>query len=160
MSIQVGERLPSVTLTQMGPEKPVQVTTDEVFKGKRAVLFAVPGAFTPTCSAQHLPGFVQLAEQIKAKGIDLIACTAVNDIYVMEAWSESQKARNSVLMLADGSATFASAIGLERDMIDRGFGIRSKRYAMVLEDQIIKILNVEGPGQFEGSKAETILSLL
>lgn len=160
MSIQVGDKLPAVILTRMGPEKPAPVTTDELFSGKKVVLFAVPGAFTPTCSAQHLPGYIQLAEQIKAKGVDLIACTAVNDVYVMDAWHQSQNAGDAVLMLADGSAAFAKAIGLDRDLGERGFGIRSKRYAMVVEDGTVKVLNVEGPGQFEGSKAETILGLL
>jgi peroxiredoxin len=124
------------------------------------VLFAVPGAFTPTCSARHLPGFVEHAEALQAKGVDLIACIAVNDVFVMDAWAKDQGTEGKILMLADGSGDFARAVGLELDLVSRGLGMRSQRYALVAEDGIVTFLGVEEGGAFEASRAETVLAAL
>jgi peroxiredoxin len=161
MSIKVGDRLPSATFRVMTGEGPKPKTTDEVFKGKKVVLFAVPGAFTPTCSKNHLPGFVQNASAIKAKGVDTIAVTGVNDVFVMDAWKKSADADGKVEFLADGSADFAKAIGLELDASANGLGIRSKRYSMIVEDGVVKALNVEDvPSKADVSNAENILKTL
>ena len=161
MAISVGDRLPEATFAVMGGEGPDQKTTADIFGGKKVVLFAVPGAFTPTCSKQHLPGFVANADKIKAKGIDAIACTAVNDVFVMDAWGKSAGADGKVVMLADGSANFAKKLGLEMDLSERGLGMRSKRYAMIVEDGVIKALEIEdAPGSAEKSGAEAIAKLL
>jgi peroxiredoxin len=161
MAISVGDRLPDATFAVMGGEGPDQKTTADVFGGKKVVLFAVPGAFTPTCSKQHLPGFVENADKIKAKGIDAIACTAVNDVFVMDAWGKSAGADGKVMMLADGSANFAKKLGLEMDLSERGLGMRSKRYAMIVEDGVVKALEIEdAPGSAEKSGAEAIAKLL
>jgi peroxiredoxin len=161
MSIKVGDRLPSATFRVMTVEGPKPMTTDEVFKGKKVVLFAVPGAFTPTCSKNHLPGFVQNAAAIKAKGVDTIAVTGVNDVFVMDAWKKSADADGKVEFLADGSADFAKAIGLELDASANGLGIRSKRYSMIVEDGVVKALNVEDvPSKADVSNAENILKAL
>ncbi len=161
MAISVGDRLPDATFAVMGGEGPDQKTTADIFGGKTVVLFAVPGAFTPTCSKQHLPGFVANADKIKAKGIDAIACTAVNDVFVMDAWGKSAGAGDNVVMLADGSADFAKKLGLEMDLSERGLGMRSKRYAMIVEDGVVKALEVEdAPGSAEKSGAEAIAKLL
>jgi peroxiredoxin len=161
MAISVGDRLPDATFAVMGGEGPDQKTTADVFGGKKVVLFAVPGAFTPTCSKQHLPGFVTNADKIKAKGIDAIACTAVNDVFVMDAWGKSAGAGGKVVMLADGSADFAKKLGLEMDLSERGLGMRSKRYAMIVEDGVVKALEIEdAPGSAEKSGAEAIAKLL
>jgi len=160
MTIKVGDKIPSVTLKHMEESGPKDITTDELFKGKKVLLFAVPGAFTPACSAQHLPGYIQNAEQIKAKGIDTIACIAVNDVFVMDAWGKSQNADNKVLMLADGDGEFAKATGLELDLNGKGLGMRSRRYAMVVEDSIVKILELEEGGKLEISTAEKLLEKL
>ncbi len=160
MTIKVGDKIPSVTLKHMEESGPKEITTDELFKGKKVLLFAVPGAFTPACSAQHLPGYIQNAEQIKAKGIDTIACIAVNDVFVMDAWGKSQNADDKVLMLADGDGEFAKAIGLELDLNGKGLGMRSRRYAMVVEDGIVKILELEEGGKLEISTAEKLLEKL
>ena len=161
MAISVGDRLPEATFAVMGGEGPDQKTTADIFGGKKVVLFAVPGAFTPTCSKQHLPGFVANADKIKAKGIDAIACTAVNDVFVMDAWGKSAGADGKVVMLADGSANFAKKLGLEMDLSERGLGIRSKRYAMIVEDGVVKALEIEdAPGSAEKSGAEAIAKLL
>lgn len=161
MAIKVGDRLPDATFTVMGAEGPGPQTTAEVFGGKKVVLFAVPGAFTPTCSKQHLPGFVANADKIKAKGIDTIACTSVNDAFVLGAWSKDAGADGKVVMLADGSADFAKKIGLELDMTARGLGMRSQRYAMIVEDGVVKALNVEdAPGTADKSGADAIAALL
>jgi glutaredoxin/glutathione-dependent peroxiredoxin len=157
MTIKVGDKIPSATLTTMTGEGPKPVSTDELFKGKKVVLFAVPGAFTPTCSAKHLPGFVQNADAIKAKGIDSIACVAVNDAFVMGAWGKDQKAEGKVQMLADGSGKFAEALGTVLDLTERGMGKRSMRYSMVVDDGVVKSINVEQGGAFEVSDAGTIL---
>ena len=160
MSIQVGDRVPNVTLSTMTPEGPKDLTTDEIFSGKKVVLFALPGAFTPTCSAAHVPGFVVKSDEIKAKGVDTIACLSVNDAFVMGAWGEAQNVEDNILMLADGSATFTQAVGLELDLTERNFGVRSQRYAMIVDDGVVSHLNVEEGGAFEVSSAEAILPLL
>ena len=158
MTIKVGEAIPSMKLMMATAEGPKEITTDEIFKGKKVVLFAVPGAFTPTCSAKHLPGFVQNAEAFRAKGVDTVACISVNDGFVMGAWGKDQGTDGKVLMLADGSAAFAKALGLELDLMARGMGMRSQRYALVAQDGKVTHLAVEPPGGFEVSKAETILA--
>jgi peroxiredoxin (alkyl hydroperoxide reductase subunit C) len=160
MTIKVGDAIPSMKLMMATPDGPKEVTTDEIFKGKKVVLFAVPGAFTPTCSARHLPGFVQNADAIKAKGVDTIACIAVNDAFVMGAWGKASGTDGKLVMLADGSANFAKAMGLEMDISARGMGVRSQRYALIAEDGKVTHLGVEAPGGFEASTAETILAAL
>jgi len=158
MAIKVGERLPSVKLTEATAEGPKPVTTDEFFKGRRVALFAVPGAFTPTCSAKHLPGFKQRAGEIRAKGIDVIACISVNDAFVMRAWAEDQAVGEDIAMLADGGADFARAIGLEMDGSKFGMGVRSQRYSMIIDDGVVKQLNVEEPGEFKVSSADYLMA--
>jgi peroxiredoxin len=160
MTIKVGDRLPSVTLTEATADGPKPVKTDEVFKGRRVALFAVPGAFTPTCSAKHLPGFKQLAGELRAKGVDLIACVSVNDAFVMRAWAEDQAVGEDVTMLADGSGDFTRAIGLELDASGFGMGKRSQRYSMIVDDGVVTELNVEAAGEFKVSSAEFLLAQL
>src|SRR6266446_1586536 len=161
MTINVGDRIPSVTLKQLTSEGVKEFTTDEIFRGKRVVLIAVPGAFTPACSQRHLPGYVDKATDIKAKGIDEIACVAVNDAFVMGAWGRDQKAEGKVRMLADGSGDFTRALGLELDLSKGGLGVRSKRYSMLVDDGVVKSLNVEQqPGQVDISGAEAMLKAL
>ena len=161
MTINVGDRIPSVTLKQLTPEGVKEFTTDEIFRGKRIVLIAVPGAFTPACSQRHLPGYVDKAADIKAKGIDEIACVAVNDAFVMGAWGRDQKTEGRVRMLADGSGDFARALDLELDLSKGGLGTRSKRYSMLVDDGVVKSLNVEQqPGQVDISGAEAMLKAL
>jgi peroxiredoxin len=161
MTINVGDKLPSVTLRQVTPEGPKEITTDEFFRGKKVALFAVPGAFTPACSQRHLPGFVDKATDIRAKGVDEIACVAVNDAAVMGAWGKDQKCDGKVTMLADGSGDFVRALGLELDLTKGGLGIRSKRYSMLVDNGVVKSLNVEQqPGQVDASSAEAMLKAL
>src|SRR5690242_18117543 len=160
MTIKVGDKIPSVKLKQMTPEGMKDVQTDEFFKGKKVVLFALPGAFTPTCSAKHLPGFVGKADDIRKKGVDKIACLSVNDAFVMNAWGKDQNVGDKVLMLADGNADFTKAVGLEMDGTGFGMGTRSKRYAMVVENGVVKHLAVEAPGQFEVSSADAVMKAL
>jgi glutaredoxin/glutathione-dependent peroxiredoxin len=161
MTINVGDRIPSLTLKQVTSEGVKEFTTDEIFRGKRIVLIAVPGAFTPACSQRHLPGYVDKATDIKAKGIDEIACVAVNDAFVMGAWGRDQKAEGKVRMLADGSGDFTRALGLELDLSKGGLGVRSKRYSMLVDDGVVKLLNVEQqPGQVDISGAEAMLKAL
>jgi peroxiredoxin len=160
MTIKVGDRIPSVKLKQMTPEGMKDIDTGEFFKGKKVVLFALPGAFTPTCSAKHLPGFVEKAAEIRAKGVDTIACLSVNDAFVMNAWGKDQKADGKVQMLADGNGDFTRAVGLEMDGSGYGLGKRSQRYAMIVEDGVVKMLNVEKPGSFEVSSADAVLKAL
>ena len=154
MSIAVGSRIPEATFTRMGPEGPAPITTKEVFGGKKVVLFSVPGAFTPTCSKKHLPGYIKEADAIKAKGVDTIACMAVNDVFVMDAWAKAAGAGDKVLMLADGNAELTKKLGLEMDASKHGMGLRSKRFSMIVEDGVVKELNVEAPGEFNVSSAE------
>lgn len=160
MSIKVGERLPNVTVYIMGDGGPEALPSDELFAGKRVVLFALPGAFTPTCSAAHLPGFVVHADDIYARGVDKIVCLSVNDAFVMDAWGKAQNVDDQILMVADGNADFAEAIGLAEDRHDRGMGIRSQRFSMIVDDGVVTALNVEAPGKFEVSSAEQVLKQL
>lgn len=158
MSIKVGDKIPSVTLTQMTADGPKPVSTDDLFAGKKVVLFAVPGAFTPLCSGQHLPGYVKLADQFKAKGVDSIVCVSVNDAFVMGAWGKDQQVGDKVVLLADGNADFAKAVGLELDGSGFGMGKRSQRYALVADNGVVKHIGVEEGRTFEASKAETVLA--
>lgn len=160
MTIQVGDTIPSMKLMVATADGPKEISTDDIFKGKKVVLFAVPGAFTPTCSAKHLPGFVQNADAIHAKGVDTIACISVNDAFVMGAWGKDQGTGDKVTMLADGAAAFAKAIGLELDLNARGMGWRSQRYALIADNGVVTHLGVEAPGGFEVSKAEAVLAAL
>jgi peroxiredoxin len=161
MSIQVGDRLPATTFRVLTAEGPKPLSTEDVFKGKKVVLFAVPGAFTPTCHKNHLPGFVKNADAIKAKGVDTIAVTGVNDVFVMDAWKKASDADGKVEFLADGSGDFAKAIGLSLDASANGLGIRSKRYCMVVEDGVVKSLNVEeAPGKADVSGADNLMKHL
>ena len=157
MTIKVGDTIPSMKLMMATPDGPKETSTDEICKGKAVVLFGVPGAFTPTCSVRHLPGFVQHAEALAAKGVDTIACVAVNDVFVMGAWAKDQGVNGKIVMLADGSGTFTKALGLELDLTARGMGVRSQRFALIAVDGKVTHLNVEQPGGFEVSKAEAIL---
>ncbi len=159
MTISVGDKLPDVTLTKVGPEGPEKVQSSEYFKGKTVALFSVPGAFTPTCSARHLPGYVEKAGELKAKGVDEIVATAVNDAFVMGAWKASAGAED-VTMLADGNGEFAEAVGLTMDVSGFGMGKRGQRYSMIVEDGVVKALNVEQPGDFSVSSAEHMLGQL
>ncbi|MXO68431.1 peroxiredoxin [Pelagerythrobacter marinus] len=159
MTISVGDRIPDVTLVKATDEGPEKVQAGEYFKGKKVALFSVPGAFTPTCSARHLPGYVEKAGDLKAKGIDEIACTAVNDAFVMGAWN-NQAGSSDVTMLADGNGEFAQATGLTMDGSGFGLGQRGQRYSMIVEDGVVKELNVEQPGDFSVSSAEHMLGQL
>jgi peroxiredoxin len=166
MTIQIGDRLPEGSLQEfidvetegcaLGPNT---FNVSDLVKGKTIAIFGLPGAFTPTCSAQHLPGYIQLADQLKAKGVDEIWCISVNDAFVMGAWGRDQKATGIVRMMADGSAAFTKALGLEFDLVAKGFGVRSKRYSMLVQDGVVKQLNVESGG-FDVSSAETLLKQL
>ena len=158
--IKVGDQIPSMTLTKATAEGPKPVTTDEIFKGRKVVMFAVPGAFTPTCSAKHLPGFVQNIDALKAKGVDEIVCMAVNDAFVMGAWGKDQGVGENITMLSDGSAAFTKAMGLELDLVARGLGVRSQRFAMVIDDGKVSHLAVEAAGGFDVSRAEAVLAAL
>ncbi len=160
MTIKVGEKVPAGKLRQLTSEGPKEITTDELFAGKKVAVFAVPGAFTPTCSVRHLPGYIDRAADIKAKGVDAIACIAVNDAFVMGAWGKEHKADGKVLMLADGSGEFTKAMGLEFDLTRNGMGVRSQRYSMLVDNGVVKALNVEQPGQFDVSSAEAMLKAL
>jgi peroxiredoxin len=160
MTIKAGAKIPPASLKTMSAEGMQTITTDDLFKGKKVVLFALPGAFTPTCSAKHLPSFVQLADKIRAKGVDTIACLSVNDAFVMDAWGKNQKVGDKVTMLADGNGDFTKAVGLTMDGTGYGMGVRSQRYAMVVDNGVVKTLNVEAPGAYEVSSAEAILKAL
>jgi glutaredoxin/glutathione-dependent peroxiredoxin len=161
MTIKVGDKLPDVSFTVMTAEGPKPMTTAEMFGGKKVALFAVPGAYTPTCHKQHMPGFVGRAAELKAKGFDSIACTSVNDIFVLSNWATDTGATGNITMLADGSADFAKKLGLEIDLTARGLGVRSKRYAMAVDNGVVKILNVEdAPPQHDKSSAETLCSMI
>ena len=160
MTINVGDRVPSVTLTKVTADGPEQISSDDYFAGRRVALFSVPGAFTPTCSARHLPGFVEKAGEIKGKGVDEIACTAVNDAFVMGAWGQSADTGDKVTMLADGNGEFAQAVGLTMDGSKFGLGTRGQRYSMVVNDGVVEQLNVEQPGAFEVSSADYMIERL
>jgi peroxiredoxin (alkyl hydroperoxide reductase subunit C) len=160
MTIKIGDSFPSVKIMQATAEGPKEVNTAELFGSGTAVLFGVPGAFTPTCSAKHLPGFVQNAAALKAKGVDLVACVSVNDAFVMQAWGKDQGVGEDVVMLADGSGAFTRALGLEMDLTARGLGVRSQRFALVAKNGKVAHLGVEAPGAFEVSKAEAVLAAL
>ncbi|HET9212957.1 MAG TPA: peroxiredoxin [Thermoanaerobaculia bacterium] len=160
MAIQVGEKIPNVKLVTVREGKFENVWTDDFFKGKKVVLFAVPGAFTSVCSDHHLPGFIELADYIKSRGVDAVACTAVNDIEVLRAWFKQQEVGDRIVPLADGNADFARALGLELDSRAFGMGIRSQRYAAVVEDGVLKALNVDQPGEVARSSASAILQAL
>ena len=160
MAVNVGDSIPDVTLAVMGESGPEQVSTGDLFGGKKVVAFAVPGAFTPTCSARHLPGFVDNADAIRAKGVDSIVCLSVNDAFVMGAWGKDQNVGDKVVMVADGSGALARALGLELDLTDRGLGVRSRRYSMVVDDGVVSALNLEEGGAYEVSSAERILEAL
>ena len=160
MTIQVGDTIPAVKVMQATAEGPKEVATDALFAGKTVVLFGVPGAFTPTCSAKHLPGFVTQAAALQAKGVDVIACMSVNDAFVMGAWAKDQGITDQVVMLADGSAAFTKALGLELDLTARGLGVRSQRFVLVAKDGKVTHVAVEAPGAFEVSKAEAVLAIL
>lgn len=160
MAIQAGDQIPDVTLKAITSDGVNDLSTREFFAGKKVVLFALPGAFTPTCSAQHLPGFVKEAEQIKAKGVDAIACLSVNDFFVMEAWGKAHDAIGKIVLLADGNGQFSKAMGLDFDASGFGMGTRSQRYAAIVEDGVIKKLCLEAPMKFEVSSAEAILKEL
>ncbi|MFN3523884.1 MAG: peroxiredoxin [Phenylobacterium sp.] len=160
MTIKAGDTLPAATLTAATAEGPRPLSTDDIFKGKRVALFAVPGAFTPTCSAKHLPGFKEKAAEIKGKGVDTIACVSVNDAFVMKAWGESQGVGEDILMLADGNGDFTRALGLELDGSRFGMGQRSQRYSMIVDDGVVKELNVEEGGEFRVSSADYLLAQL
>ena len=160
MTVKTGDKAPQATLMEMTAEGPAPVTTESLFAGKKVVLFAVPGAFTPLCSGQHLPGYVELAEQIHGKGVDTIVCLSVNDAFVMGAWADAQNVGDKVRLVGDGNGEFTAAMGLEMDGSGFGLGSRSQRYAMIVDDGTISVLNVEEGRNFEASKAETILAAL
>tara|TARA_R110002167_G_scaffold308663_3_gene513496 strand:- start:14 stop:493 length:480 start_codon:yes stop_codon:yes gene_type:complete len=159
MTIAIGDKIPAVTLKTMGAKGPEDISTDTIFKGKKVVMFAVPGAFTPGCTVTHLPGYVVLADKLKAKGVDSIVCLSVNDAFVMGAWGKSQNA-DELLMVADGNGEFTKAAGLEMDASGFGMGTRSKRYAMIVDDGVVSHLAVEPAGGIEVSAAEAILAKL
>jgi peroxiredoxin len=160
MTIKVGDKMPAGVFTYPGADGPQKMTTDQLFAGKTVVVFSVPGAFTPTCDARHLPGFVQHAAEFKAKGVDTVACMAVNDVFVMKAWGKASAVDDKVLMLADGNGDYAKALGLEMDATGFGMGIRGKRFALVVKDGVATGVFVEGPGEFKVSSAEHVLAQL
>ena len=160
MTIAVGDSIPSVTLNVMTDDGPSAITTDEIFMGKKVVIFGVPGAFTPTCSAKHLPGFVRNADALKAKGLHSIVCLSVNDAFVMGAWGKDQNVGDKVMMVADGSADFTKAAGLELDLTERGLGLRCQRFAMVVDDGVVRHLHIDPAGSFEKTSGESILGEL
>ena len=160
MSIKVGDRLPKASFVKASPDGPQPVDGEEFFRGRRVALFSVPGAFTPTCSARHLPGFVERIDDLKAKGVDEVACTAVNDAFVLQAWAEQAGAEGKVTMLADGNGDFAEAIGLTMDGSKFGMGKRGSRWSAIIEDGVVKDLNVEEPGAFNVSSADYMIGRL
>ncbi len=160
MSIKVGDKVPSATLKVMTPDGPSSVSTDELFGSGKTVMFSVPGAFTPTCSARHLPGFVDHVGQLRAKGVDRVVCIAVNDVFVMNAWGKSANVGDSIIMAADGNGEFTRALGLELDATGFGMGQRGQRFAMITENGLVKAIDVEAPGEFKVSSAEHVLGQL
>ena len=157
MTIKAGDKIPSIELKTMTSDGPDGITTDDLFNGKKVILFGLPGAFTPTCSAKHVPGYVQHADAIKAKGVDTIACISVNDAFVMGAWGKDQNVGDKVIMLADGSAEFTKAAGLELDLVDRGMGVRCQRFSMIVDNGVIQSINID-EGSFDKTSAEQALS--
>jgi glutaredoxin/glutathione-dependent peroxiredoxin len=160
MTIKVGDRMPAGTLTRITAEGPEKISAEDYFRGRKVVLFSVPGAFTPTCDAKHLPGFVEQAAALKGKGVDAIACLAVNDAFVMKAWGKAQSVEGKVDMLADGNADYTKALGLEMDASGFGMGIRGQRFAVIVDDGVAKQVNVEAKGEFKVSSAEHVLGQL
>lgn len=160
MTIKVGDTLPEMKLMTAGPDGPKEESTSSLFGGKTVVMFATPGAFTPTCSAKHLPGFVERAEEFRTKNVDAVICLSVNDPFVMAAWGKDQNVDGKVVMLADGSGALTKAIGLELDLTARGLGLRSQRFALVAKDKIVTHLAIEAPGDFDVSRAETVLEAI
>jgi len=160
MTIKAGDKMPEGSFTHMTKDGPQKMTTEQLFAGKTVVFFSVPGAFTPTCDAKHLPGFVELADKIKAKGVDTIACTAVNDVFVMNAWGKSSNVGDKILMLADGNAEYAKALGLELNASGFGMGTRGQRFAIIVKDGTAQHVNVEAPGEFKVSAADYVLKQL
>jgi peroxiredoxin len=160
MTIKVGDRMPAGTFTQVSKDGPQKVSAEDFFKGKKVVLFSVPGAFTPTCDAKHLPGFVEKASELRAKGVDTIACIAVNDAFVMKAWGKSQGTDGKVEMLADGNGDYTKALGLEFDASGFGMGLRGQRFALLVDNGVVKQVNVEAKGEFKVSSAEYVLGQL
>lgn len=160
MTIKVGDKIPDAVLIKMGASGPEPVKTGDLFKGKTVVLFSVPGAFTPTCSAKHLPGFVTKADELKAKGVDEVVCIAVNDAFVMGAWAKDQKADGKVTLLADGNGDFSKALGLTFDASKFGMGVRGQRFSLIVKDGTVSHVNVEAPGEFKVSTAEYALTQL
>ena len=157
MTIQVGDKIPSVTLMQMGPKGPEAISADDLFGGEKVAIFGVPGAFTPTCSAKHLPSFVENAESLKSKGVNTIVCTAVNDVFVMHAWGKDQGVEGKVAMVADGDAALTKAAGLELDLTGKGLGLRCQRFSMLVDDGVVKAINIDPPGAYEATSAEALL---
>ncbi len=157
MTIAVGDRIPSVTVMRWSENGPEAISTDDLFRGKKVAFFGVPGAFTPTCSAKHLPGFVQSADALKAKGVDAIVCTSVNDAFVMNAWGKDQGCGETVALVADGDAAFTKAAGLQLDLTGKGLGLRNQRFSMLVDDGVVKVLNIDASG-FDKTSAETLLS--
>ncbi len=161
MALKVGDTVPDAEFFVMNADGPGKTTTSDVFSGKKVVLFAVPGAYTPTCDQQHMPGFVSRIDELKSKGYDTVACTSVNDVFVLARWAKDTNAEGKVLMLGDGAADFAKKVGLDIDLSDFGLGVRSKRYAMVVDDGVVKLLNVEdAPPEHGVSSAETVCSAI
>jgi peroxiredoxin len=160
MTINVGDKVPQATFKYLSPEGPKEVSSGELFSGKKVALFAVPGAFTPTCSQRHLPGYIERAADLKGRGVDTIACVSVNDAFVMGAWGKDQNCGDKVMMLADGSGDFTKAMGLELDLTKGGLGVRSQRYSMLVDNGVVKAINIEKAGQFDVSSAEAMLKAL
>ena len=157
MTIEVGDKVPSVQVHILADGAPSPISTDDIFGGKKVALFGLPGAFTRTCSAKHLPGFVDNADSLKAKGIDAVVCISVNDAFVMGAWGESRDVGDNVMMVADGSANFTKAAGLDIDMSEKGYGLRSRRFSMIVDDGTVTTLHIDKPGTFETTSAEMLL---
>lgn len=160
MTIKVGDKIPELNLFTMTDDGPGGVSTGDIFKGRKVALFGLPGAFTPTCSSMHLPGFLKNADAIKAKGVDSIVCLAVNDVFVMDAWGKSQDVGDRVMLVADGDAAFAKATGLELDLTGKGLGLRCQRFSMIVDDGVVKALNIDEGGAFEATSAERMLENL
>lgn len=160
MTIKVGDKIPAATLAHMTADGPTNISTEDLFSGKKVALFALPGAFTPTCSAQHLPGFVRHSDDLKAKGVDIVACLSVNDAFVMDAWGKDQNVGGRVTLVADGSADFTKAAGLEFDLSSKGLGVRCQRFSMVVDDGVITTLNIDESGALKTSSAENMLAQL